>query len=328
MDLCTSVADVPQRGTGNLVAIGKWDGVHQAHQAIIAALVTEAKRTGGQSVVMGFHPHPMAVLQPDEAPSMLQTLEERAEVLAGQGVDVHLALPFSQAFAAMTPEQFVGDVLVRDLGARFIVVGFNFTFGRGGRGTAETLRALCDAHGIPVRVVSPVRQDGENVSSSEVRFHVAEGHMERAAHLLGRPFSITGTVVPGDRRGRTMGFPTANLSLTPGRQLPALGVYACRVMLLEGPAPCKGTLPCTVTPRNGPTYGAMLNLGWRPTFEGRDLRCEAHLFDFQGDLYGRELRVELLHRLRGEKTFAGLDALKAHLAEDEQAARAYLSHHG
>ncbi len=337
MELVTNPRAVPRRGAGNLVAIGKWDGVHLAHQAIIEELVRDARRTGGQSVVMGFHPLPMAVLKPDAAPLMLQTLEERAEALAAMGVDVHLAIPFNPAFSAMRPEEFVREVLVRDLGARQVMVGFNFTFGRGGKGTAELLKQLCEVHGIPVRIFDPVRIYGENVSSTEVRFYVAAGQMERAARLLGRPFAMTGRVVHGDKRGRTIGFPTANILLAERRQLPANGVYVARVTVLgpagstapdDEPSDAKEALVRSVTPRTGPVYGAMLNLGVRPTVQGTDLRCEAHLFDFAGDLYGQELRVEFLHRLRGERAFAGLEALRAQLRADEAAAREWLEQHG
>ncbi|MFZ5816393.1 MAG: bifunctional riboflavin kinase/FAD synthetase [Bacillota bacterium] len=326
MELVTSTRQVPVRGPGNLVAIGKWDGVHLAHQQILAELVAEARRTGGQSVAVGFHPLPMAVLRPEVAPPMLQTLAERAEVMAAMGVDLHLALPFDPAFAALTPEDFVREVLVGQLRARQVMVGFNFTFGRGGQGTAETLRHLCEAHAIPVRIFDPVRVDGENVSSTEVRFNVAEGKMEAAARLLGRPFSIRGEVIHGDKRGRQIGFPTANIRLEEGRLLPANGVYAARVTLLGRPEEL--TLPRRITPRSGPAYGAMLNLGRRPTVGGTELRCEVHLFDFQGDLYGQELQVAFLHHLRSERPFPSLEALKAQLAADEQASREYLRAHG
>lgn len=326
MELVTSMHEVPARGSGNLVAIGKWDGVHLAHQEILRALVAEARRVGGQSVAVGFHPLPMAVLRPEVAPPPLQTLPERAEAMAELGVDVHLALPFDPAFAAMPPEEFVQDVLVGRLRALQVMVGFNFTFGRGGKGTAETLRQLCAAHGIPVRIFDPVRIAGENISSTEVRFYVAEGQMESAARLLGRPFAIRGEVIHGDKRGRQLGYPTANIRLDEGRLLPAHGVYVARVTLLGQPE--AGSLPRTVTPRTGPTYGAMLNLGRRPTFNGTELRCEAHLFDFSGDLYGQVLQVEFLHHLRPEKPFAGLEALKAQLAQDEANAREYLRAHG
>lgn len=328
MELVASTREVPTREAGNLVAIGKWDGVHLAHQSVISALVADARRTGGQSVVMGFHPLPMAVLRPSEAPPILQTLEERAETMAAMGVDVHLAFPFDPGFANLAPEEFVRKVLVEELSARKVMVGFNFTFGRGGRGTAETLKQLCEARGVPVEVFEPVRIDGENVSSTEVRFYVAGGEMERAARLLGRPFAISGMVVGGDKRGRTIGYPTANLYLAERRQLPAAGVYAARVAILPVGGACSGTLPCRVLPRSGPSYGGMLNLGMRPTFQGHDLRCEVHLFDFQGDLYGKEIRVEFLKRLRGEQTFSGLDALRTQLGADEAAARSYLQSHG
>jgi riboflavin kinase / FMN adenylyltransferase len=327
MELLRVARDVPRRGNGNLVAIGKWDGVHLAHQSIISVLVAEARAEGGQALVMGFHPLPMAVLRPNQAPPMLQTLEERAEVLAAMGVDVHLAMPFSPTFSAMPPEEFVRNVLVGELEARQVMVGFNFTFGRGGSGTAETLTRLCEPHGIPVRVFPPVRFDGESVSSTEVRFSVASGDMERATRLLGRPFALSAIVVEGDKRGRQIGYPTANLDLAPGRQLPAAGVYVARATVLEQPGRC-GSLPCRVEPRSGPTFGAMLNLGWRPTFQGRDLRCEVHLLDFSGDLYGKELRVEFLQRLRGEQAFQGIGALKAQLAQDEAGAREYFKYHG
>lgn len=327
MQLVTQTREITHRGTGNLLAIGKWDGVHLAHQSVIRALVAEARSTGGQSVVLGFHPLPMAVLRPEHAPPVLQTLEERAETLAEMGVDVHLVFPFNPEFASMVPEEFVRTVVVDQLKARKVMVGFNFTFGRGGLGTAETLSHLCEPYSIPVQVFDPVRIDGESVSSTEVRFYVAAGEMESAARRLGRPFSISGMVVGGDKRGRTIGYPTANLRLAGRRQLPANGVYAARATVLTGNA-CSGPLPCRVTPRNGPVYGGMLNLGRRPTFQGEELRCEIHLFDFQGDLYGRELRVEFLTRIRSEQTFSGIDALKAQLAQDEAEARAHLAAHG
>lgn len=329
MDLLTSATAIPRQGTGNLVAIGKWDGVHLAHQAVIAALVAEARQSGGQAVVMGFHPLPMAVLRPDSAPLMLQTLPERAEVLAAMGVDIHLAMPFSETFSAMSPEEFVSDVLVAQLQAKKVMVGFNHTFGRGGKGTAETLSRLCAVHGIPVRVFEPVRIDGENVSSSEIRLYVAAGEMQRAARLLGRPYSLTGLVVEGDKRGRQIGYPTANVALAAARQLPLHGVYAARVTLFEEPSVCNGATPCHVVPRSGARYDAMLNLGHRPTFAGTELRCEAHLFDFSGDLYGSEVQVEFVQRLRGEQNFTGIDHLKAQLKADEADARACLErYHG
>lgn len=326
MRLVTHTSAVPQVGSGNLVAVGKWDGVHLAHQSILTALVAEARRVGGQSVAVGFHPLPMAVLRPELAPPMLQTLEERAEVMAQLGVDVHLAIPFDEAFAALAPEEFVRKVLVEELRATQVMVGFNFTFGKGGKGTAALLRQLCEPYGIPVRVFDPVRIDGENVSSTEVRFAVAEGRMEAAARLLGRPFAIRGVVIHGDKRGRELGYPTANTAVDPNRLLPGNGVYAARVTLLGAPS-TKG-LSDTVTPRTGPSFGAMVNLGRRPTFLGNELRCEAHLFDFEGDLYGQEIQIDFLRMLRPERPFPSVAALMEQLARDEAEARRVLAQDG
>lgn len=323
MELVTRIEDVPVRGTGNIIAIGKWDGVHLAHQAILRALVAEARRVGGQSVAVGFHPLPMQVLRPEVAPPMLMTLEERAELMAQMGVDVHLALPFDQDFANLTPEAFVHQVLVGRLRAQQVMVGFNNTFGRGGKGTAETMRQLCAPLGIPVHIFQPVRVDGENVSSTEVRFAVAKGRIQAAAQLLGRPYAFRGIVVHGDKRGRLLGYPTANIQLDAGRLLPPNGVYTARVTVLGESR--KLQPPATVAPRTGPVYGAMLNLGMRPTVGGTQLRCEAHLFDFSGDLYGQEVQVELLAPMRPERTFPSLEALVAQLREDERAARAFLA---
>lgn len=323
MQLIADLDAVPSHLEGTVVAIGKWDGVHVGHQAIIRALVAEARAEGAQSVVMGFHPLPMVVLRPNEAPPMIQTLAERAEFLAAMGVDLHLALPFDLEFAAMEPEVYIQKVLVERLKPRAVLVGFNHTFGRGGRGTVGLLQQQLGAQGIPVRIFDPVRVAGESVSSTEVRFHASQGDMAHCRQLLGRPFSITGQVQHGDKRGRTIGFPTANLGLGERRLLPTPGVYVARVTVLEG-ASCSMP-PCEVGYRTGPVYGGMLNLGTRPTVQGSDLRCEVHLFDFQGDLYGRELRVEFLQRLRGEKAFGSLDGLKAQLALDESEARAFLA---
>lgn len=323
MQLIVDLSAVPSHPQGTVVAIGKWDGVHVGHQAIVRALVAEARAIGAQSVVMGFHPLPMAVLRPNDAPPMIQTLGERAEFLAAMGVDIHLALPFDLEFAAMEPETYIQKVLVERLRPRAVLVGFNHTFGHKGRGTAQMLQQHLGAQGISVRIFDPVRVAGESVSSTEVRFHASQGDMAHSKRLLGRPVSLIGPVVHGDKRGRTIGFPTANIGLTESRQLPASGVYVARVTVLDGPGCAQP--PCEVRYRTGPVYGGMLNLGTRPTVHGSDLRCEVHLFDFQGDLYGRELRVEFIQRLRGEKAFGSLDGLRTQLALDEAAARAFLA---
>lgn len=318
MELLTQAAAVACMGAGNWVAVGNWDGVHVGHQSIIKALVAEAHAAGGRAVVVGFHPHPMAIIRPSDAPRMLQTLPERAATLAALGVDVHLTIPFDAQYAARTAEEFADETLIRDLCARRVMVGFNFTFGRGGKATAHTLEQLCARHGVSVRVFDPVRVAGETVSSTAVRYALAGGEVSRAQEFLGRPFTLAGAVIPGDKRGRQIGYPTANLELAAGRQLPAPGVYAVRAALLPG-----GT--AYLPPGTGPQrLGGMLNLGRRPTFGGEELRCEVHLFDFSADIYGQRIQVEFAERLRGEKAFGGIDALVAQLRQDEVSSRRIL----
>lgn len=308
MELITAVERVPLRAQGNLIAIGNWDGVHEGHRTILRSLVAEAHEQGAQSVAMGFHPHPMTLLRPADPLRAINTLEERAALMAELGLDVHLVLPFSLEFAAMPPEEFVRNVLLDGLHARLVAVGFNFTFGKGGKGTAQTLTEICAERGVPVRVVPPVRVGGETVSSTAIRYFIAQGDMPQAATLLGRPFFVTGEVVHGDQRGRTIGYPTANVALAPGRQLPSTGVYVVRV-----------TLP------DGTVHGGMANLGRRPTFHGMDLRFEVHLFDYRGNLYGQQVKVDLLQRIRPEQAFTGIEALIDQLRQDEQMSREYLA---
>lgn len=319
MQLVTDPAGVPRHPGGNYIAIGKWDGMHLGHQSIVRALVAAARAGGGQSVVVGFHPLPMAVLRPAEAPAVLQLLEERCVVLGALGVDVHLVIPFTMDLAATPAETFAETVLIRQLGARAVMVGFNHTFGRGGQGTARTLQEIGARHGVPVHVFEPVRLGGETVSSTAVRYLLASGDLAAAGEMLGRPFALTGTVVAGDKRGRLLGFPTANLNLAPGRQLPATGVYAVSVATL--PPGLHAVLPDQSAGR----HGGMLNLGYRPTFQGRSLRCEVHLLDFSGDLYGQRLQVDFIGRIRSEQAFAGVDALAAQLRQDEADARRLLA---
>lgn len=327
MYLVDSPDGVPVVPGGNWVAIGHWDGVHRGHQAIIRALVEGARAGGGQSVVMGFHPHAMVILRPQDAPRQLQTVPERAETLAALGVDVHLVMPFNLELAGTPAETFVEEILLGRLAARHVFVGFNFTFGQGGKGTAETLRDLCARRGVPVTICPPFRLAGETVSSTLVRYLLAAGEVGRAAEFLGRPFSLGGEVVHGDKRGRLLGFPTANLALASGRQLPAEGVYAARVQILP---PDRHYLPPVAWPENtglraaGPSFGGMVNIGRRPTFAGEELRVEVHLLDFDGDLYGRRLQVEFIARLRPERPFTGAEALVAQLRADAAATRAVL----
>jgi riboflavin kinase/FMN adenylyltransferase len=289
------------------VAVGNFDGVHRGHQALAAAALEEARRLGGTAAVLTFDPHPARVLQPGRAPSALMTLDQKAEVLAALGIHHLAVLEFTPEVAAQDAGEFVRGVLSGALGARVVVVGANFRFGRGRAGDAALLEGLGRTLGFAVRVVEPVLHDGEPVSSTRIREAVEQGAMERAAALLGRDYVVDGQVVKGDARGRALGFPTANVDPV-NETLPARGVYACwfRVAGEE---------------RRWP---AAVNVGQRPTFQGQGLSVEAHLLGFSGDLYGKEARVSFVQRLREEQRFDGVEALRAQIEKDIARARAVL----
>lgn len=282
------VAPRPRR-----VAVGEFDGVHLGHRAVIA----------GSDTVLTFEPHPLAVVRPEMAPKLITSLDVKAELIAGLGVQELVVVPFDAAFAHQSAQEFVDDVLVGTLGATHVAVGENFRFGHGAAGDTSLLRG--DGR-FEARVVPLVQADGEIVSSSHVRGLVQAGEVERAGALLGAPFRITGTVEHGEKRGRELGFPTANLVPDPALVCPGNGVYATRVRW-EGEA----SEHCAAT-----------NVGVRPTFEtGLGLLIEAFVLDFTGDLYGRRFTVEFLRRLRGEQRFDSAEALIEQMHLDVAAAR-------
>jgi len=290
-----------------VLTIGNFDGVHLGHQAILRRAVEQAKRVAGQVVTLTFEPHPIAVLAPARAPALLQPLHDRLATLRTLGVDVVVVQRFTREFATLDPDAFVQEFLLPHLALAHVVVGYNVTFGRDRAGSGETLRRLGESHGFGVDVVGPVEVDGDKVSSSVLRGVLEAGDMRHAARLLARPFALRGRVVGGERRGRTLGFPTANLHVRSRLLLPPHGVYAVQVATRTGRHP------------------GVLNIGIRPTFGERRLTVEAHLLDFDGDLYGQWLTVEFVERLRGEMPFAGVDALKTAIAADVARARAVLA---
>lgn len=296
----------PGRIERAVLTLGNFDGVHLGHQAIVRQAAETAARLGGRAVALTFHPHPVAVLAPDRAPPLIHPLRERLALLAELGAAIIVVQRFTPAFAALDPEAFVRDFLLRHLELVHAVVGYNVTFGRGRAGTVETLRALGARYGFAVDEVGPVTVGGERVSSTTLRDALAVGDVRRAARLLGRPYALRGRVVLGEQRGRTLGFPTANLRYRTGLMLPADGVYAARVQV------------------DGVARGGVVNIGMRPTFGARRRTVEAHLFDFSGDLYGRWMTVEMIERLRGEQRFSGPAALAQAIAEDVARARALL----
>lgn len=286
---------------GFAVCLGNFDGVHLGHQALFA---TAAK--SGPVGVVTFDPHPGKVLQPELAPRLIATAERKLELLAQTGVSACVVQPFTRDFARTTPQEFEALLFDR-LAVSAVVVGADFTYGARRSGSVETLRAAAEARAARVAIVPPVSIEGVIVSSTRVREYVLEGRVEAAARLLGRPFDLDGVVVTGAQRGRTIGFPTANVD-TRNELRPAAGVYAISV-----------TLP------GGAVHGGACNLGVKPTFEGQDVTIECNLFDFSGDLYGQKLRVAFLERLRSEQRFSGLEALKAQIERDVVAARAVIN---
>ena len=273
------------------LAVGEFDGVHLGHREVIR----------GADTVLTFEPHPRTVVAPDSAPKLLTTLEAKADLIASLGVQELVVIPFDGERMAQTAQDFIDHELVERLGARRVSVGENFRFGNRARGDADLLRAQ-DA--FETRVAQLVELDGEIISSTHVRGLVAAGDVAAAARFLGAPFQMRGTIAHGDKRGRTLGFPTANLVPAPELVVPDHGIYACRAEV------------------GGQTHVAAVNVGVRPTFKtGRGLLVEAFLLDFEGDIYGRELRLDFLERLRGEKRFESVDELVAQMGDDVEQTR-------
>jgi riboflavin kinase / FMN adenylyltransferase len=297
---------LPDRARGCVVAIGNFDGVHRGHQAVLQNAKAIADREGAALAALVFEPHPREYFQPDGARFRLTPLATKAWLLARYGVGVLYALPFNADMAAMSAEAFLRDVLQTGLRAKHIVVGPDFQFGKGRAGTTESLRAFCAANGIGVTVMAPVGEgDIAKISSTAIREMLQTGKPDEAAKLMGHWWSVVGKVEKGDQRGRTIGFPTANVSLK-GYLQPALGVYAVKVEVA------------------GRLYGGVANFGRRPTFDKQDVILEVHVFDYAGDLYHQEIVVSFVAYLRPEKKFSGLEELKAQIAEDALAARAIL----
>jgi riboflavin kinase/FMN adenylyltransferase len=297
------------------IAIGNFDGVHLGHQRLLAAARAAASALGGDAVAFTFEPHPAVVLAPHKAPPLITRLPRKLELLEQAGLSACVLEPFTRELAGMAPEAFLQSILVEILGARHIVVGYDFTYGRDRAGTTETLRAFGHAHGIGVDVIPPVEVGGVVVSSTRVRALVRAGDMPGAAALLGRDFDLDGTVIRGAGRGARIGIPTANLAVD-SELLPQGGVYAVRVQILDA-----NDLPTGA----GRLVPAVANLGTNPTFVDRaELSLEVHLLDFSADLYDRRLRVHFVERLRGEQRFPGVDALLAQIRADIAAARVLL----
>ncbi|HEV2336650.1 MAG TPA: bifunctional riboflavin kinase/FAD synthetase [Stellaceae bacterium] len=299
---------------GAVLAMGNFDGLHRGHAALIGEARDRARAAGVPAAVLTFEPHPRSVFMPEGEPFRLTPFRVKEREIARLGVDLLFVQHFDLDFARKSAESFVEDVLVGAIGATHIVVGHDCTFGNRRRGTPEMLREAGATHGFGLTVIEPVRgPDATAYSATHIRELLKLGKPREAAAQLGRFWEIDGRVMVGDRRGRTIGFPTVNLGL--GENLrPAFGVYAVRV---TGDGPDDAF--------TGRTIDGVANIGLRPTVGTPEPRLEAHLFDIDQDLYGRHLRVSLVEFIRPEKKFSGLDALKAQIAEDAQRARAILA---
>jgi riboflavin kinase/FMN adenylyltransferase len=300
--------DLPALTPGTTLTVGTFDGVHPGHRAVLDEIAARARSAGRKSLLVTFEPHPLEVVNPAAAPPLLTTGPERREVLAQTGLDYVVFLRFDRRLAAMAPEEFVREVLRRRFGMRELVIGYDHGFGRGRSGDVETLRRLGNEDGFLVDVVGPVEIGGHPVSSTQIRRAIIGGDLRTAARLLGRPYSVSGTVVPGAGRGRTIGIPTINVGGVPGNKLfPPDGVYAVWVETTSG------------------RYGGMLNQGPKPTFGDSSRSVEAHLFDFSGDLYGSWVRIEWVERLRETRRFSSVGQLEEQLTQDQTQAQAVLA---
>lgn len=293
----------------SLVTVGTFDGVHLGHQSIIKYLVERARKHDAVSVALSFDPHPREVLRNQPVP-LLTTIEERAQVFESLGLDRFIVIPFTLAFAGTRADSFVTDVLVSRIGLREVVIGYDHGFGKGREGDSTLLRALGKEHGFTVDVIPAQVLEKDVVSSTRIREALTdEGDVALASKLLGRTYGLSGTVVKGDGRGRTIGYPTANIAVDDDRKvIPKRGVYAVKVQV-DG---------------ESRHYEGMLNIGFRPTFEGEDLRIEVHLFDYDGRLYDRQITVAFYERIRDEKKFSSVDELIQQLSRDKERCRAEL----
>jgi riboflavin kinase / FMN adenylyltransferase len=302
------VSHLPPLPRGSTVTVGSFDGVHLGHQAVLHEIARRATAQGRASVLVTFEPHPLEVVNPQAAPPLLTTDTERREMLAQLPLDYVLFLRFDRRLASFTPEEFVDRVLLDLCQMRELVIGHDHGFGRGRSGDVDTLRRLGVERGFDVDVVDVVDSGEQHVSSSRIRRAVAGGDLATAARMLGRPYQVSGQVTPGERRGRLLGVPTINLStLPPQKLLPPDGVYAVRVEWRGG------------------RLDGMMNQGPKPTFADGRRTLEAHLFDFEGDLYGEWVRIEWVERLRDIERFASVEALKRQLDDDRIRARAALA---
>ncbi|SIT76525.1 bifunctional riboflavin kinase/FAD synthetase [Pontibacter indicus] len=302
MEVIRDIADFPKLSFP-VVTSGTFDGVHVGHQKILQRVKERARLSNGQSVVITYWPHPRLVLFPEDNDlRLLSTIEERIEQLRSFGIDYLLIIPFTKEFSRLSSRTFIEEVLVKAIHTKVLVIGYDHRFGKNREGSFEHLKARSAQYGFEVEEIPRQDVDDVGVSSTKIRKAIESGDIPTANRYLGHTYSLTSTVVEGNKLGRTIGYPTANLALpSPHKLIPAYGVYAVWVR------------------HAGQRQPGMMNIGIRPTVDGTHLTLEAHLINFEGDLYGQTLTVEFVKMLRQEQKFAGLDALKAQLAKDKEA---------
>lgn len=306
MEIINGISKFREIYSGEIVlALGNFDGVHLGHRAIIEDAIMAARDRNGRSAVLVFSPHPLSVLSPERSPALIITINDRIRLLGEAGIDYVIVHPFTREFAALTPTAFAGEILCGTLAVSGVVVGFDYTFGRYGSGSATDMQHLGRQLGFAVRVVEPVEVNGMPVGSTRIRTFLMMGRVKEAAAMLGYPFYLRGPVVCGDGRGRVLGYPTANV-MTPCEVIqPGHGVYLTRVLLDSG----------------SQAFWGVTNVGKRPTFCPGKPTVEVHLLDFAKNLYGQELTVQFLQKIRDEKAFSGPAELAEQIKKDILQAR-------
>ena len=306
MQVFHGIETVQRKFKNPAITIGNFDGVHKGHQALFQRVKQLAEELNGESVVVTFDPHPLEVLFPKKAPSFITSHRYKLDLIASCGIDATIVIPFDHKFSQMSAREFVEAVLVEKIGARAIVVGHDYRFGHSREGDIAFLKQLGEQYGFKVETVSGLRVNDTVVSSTAIRQMITSGNIREANRLLGRSFEVSGTVIPGRKRGVSLGFPTANIRM-PAITPPRTGVYVVQAEV------------------DGKTYGGAANLGYNPTFGDTDLSLEAHLFDFDRDIYGKPITIRFIDRLRDELRFSSPDELAAQIKKDVNTAKKILA---
>ena len=293
-----------ERFPNPVLTIGNYDGIHTGHKKIIERVKEKARLINGTPMLMTFYPHPVSVVKPDKILCLITPLNVRKRLIEESGIDALLVLPFNEEFRLLTPQEFVENILVNKLGIKGLIVGYDFKFGREGKGDTELLKQLSGTYGFFFEVVEAITLDGEKIGSNRIRKLIMEGDVKKAGRFLGRPHMLEGKIVHGDGRGAGIGFPTINLK-TDYELIPKDGVYISEVEI------------------NGKMLPSVTNIGYNPTFDVKKLSVETHILDYSGDLYGADLTIYFHERIRGEVKFDGADALKNQIAMDIKDAKEY-----